>query len=311
MLGRVGLRGAASLVEVLPHLDDGRPERAHPLDLAAVGVARGEDDRRHAQRAGGVGDALAEVPGRRPRRSARSGPILPSPARAWTTTQVPRPLNERIGLTVSTLTMTGHPEAPRQALVDVLRRVREGGIDPLVGGADRLDGQFGDRDQRGRRSRRDGWRDRPQTQKRPKEPRSTVAPANASTGKTASGSGPLRARTTLPGATGRREGTYPRVSRFVVASCEGCPHASTKRRQRGGSRWVTRIRARAASVELSGRLAVRQDRRRRRRRSRTAARRRCASAVADEALDADRRDRVDRRRSPAGRRRPGSHSRPR
>ena len=40
---------------------------------------------------------------------ARPGPILPSPASAWTTTHVPRPLNERIGLTVSTLTMTGTP----------------------------------------------------------------------------------------------------------------------------------------------------------------------------------------------------------
>ena len=39
--------------------------------------------------------------------TARPGPILPSPASAWTTTHVPRPLNERIGLRVSTLTMTG------------------------------------------------------------------------------------------------------------------------------------------------------------------------------------------------------------
>jgi hypothetical protein len=41
--------------------------------------------------------------------TARSGPILPSPVRPWTATQVPRPLNERIGLTVSTLTTTGTP----------------------------------------------------------------------------------------------------------------------------------------------------------------------------------------------------------
>ena len=39
----------------------------------------------------------------------RSGPALPSPARPLTATHVPRPLNERIGLTVSTLTMTGTP----------------------------------------------------------------------------------------------------------------------------------------------------------------------------------------------------------
>ena len=65
--------------------------------------------------------------------------------------------------------------------------------------------------------------DQGEKEKRPKEPRSTVVPANASTGKTASGSGPLQARTTLPGATGPREVTYPRVSGFVVASCEGCP----------------------------------------------------------------------------------------
>src|SRR6185503_17352182 len=37
------------------------------------------------------------------------GPILPSPASPWTATHVPRPLNARIGLTVSTLTTTGTP----------------------------------------------------------------------------------------------------------------------------------------------------------------------------------------------------------
>ena len=41
--------------------------------------------------------------------TARSGPTLPSPASAAIATHVPRPLNERIGLTVSTLTTTGTP----------------------------------------------------------------------------------------------------------------------------------------------------------------------------------------------------------
>ena len=190
--------------------------------LPRLALLRREDDRRHAERARGVRDALPEVAGRG--RDDRAGPDRsspPPPARGRRPTS-PRPLNERIGLTVSTLTMTGTPQTPRQALVDVLRRVGEGGVDPVVGGADRLDGQLGDRDQRGRRSGGVGAI-RPGKEKRPKEPRSTVVPANASTGKTASGSGPLQARTTLPGATRRREGTYPRVSGFVAASCEGCP----------------------------------------------------------------------------------------
>jgi pimeloyl-ACP methyl ester carboxylesterase len=41
--------------------------------------------------------------------TGRSGAILPSPARPCTATHVPRPLNEPIGLTDSTLTTTGTP----------------------------------------------------------------------------------------------------------------------------------------------------------------------------------------------------------
>ena len=41
--------------------------------------------------------------------TGRSGPRTPSRTRASIATHVPRPLNERIGLTVSTLTMTGTP----------------------------------------------------------------------------------------------------------------------------------------------------------------------------------------------------------
>src|ERR1700751_3145407 len=41
--------------------------------------------------------------------TGRSGPIRPSSARAPTTNQVPRPLNDRIGLSVSTLRITGTP----------------------------------------------------------------------------------------------------------------------------------------------------------------------------------------------------------
>jgi hypothetical protein len=78
--------------------------------------------------------------------------------------------------------------------------------------------------------------DQPEKEKRPKEPRSTVVPANASTGKTASGSGPLQARTTLPGATGRREGTYPRVSGFVCLPARVVHTLSTKVRPIAGAR---------------------------------------------------------------------------
>ena len=148
MVGRVRLRRGAGLVEVLPRLDDLRAERAHPRDLGAVGVDRGEHDGR---------DARAR--GRRTRRPARScrptrrrpagpGRSSPPPPGRATAIHVPRPLNERIGLTVSTLTMTGHAEPRRQALVDVLRRAGEGRVDPAVGGADRGGFELGDRDHR-------------------------------------------------------------------------------------------------------------------------------------------------------------------
>ena len=97
----------------------------HPRDLAAVG---------RATRTRSPGCRAPGPHRRRPARSCRpsqtigrSGPILPSPASARTAIHVPRPLNERIGLTVSTLTMTGTPEPRRQALVDVLGESRKTG----------------------------------------------------------------------------------------------------------------------------------------------------------------------------------------
>ena len=50
-------------VEVLADLEDLRAERAHPLDLASVRVARDVHDGRQAERASRIGDALAEVAG--------------------------------------------------------------------------------------------------------------------------------------------------------------------------------------------------------------------------------------------------------
>ena len=109
MLGRVGFGFASGRVEVVAMLDDGRPEGAHPGDLGAVRAGRAEHDRGQSQGAGRIGDPLAEVPGRHAHdRAVR--PIRPSAARPSTATQVPRPLNERIGFDVSILTITGLPQ---------------------------------------------------------------------------------------------------------------------------------------------------------------------------------------------------------
>ena len=108
-LGCVGVGRGPRGIEVVADLDHVGAEGLHPGDLARVRHARGEHDGRDAQRCG----RRRRPPGRscrpRRRRSARSGPIRRSAASAWTTRDVPRPLNERIGLTVSTLTMTGTP----------------------------------------------------------------------------------------------------------------------------------------------------------------------------------------------------------
>ena len=95
----------------------------------------------------------------------RSGPILPSPARAVTAVHVPRPLNERIGLAVSTLTMTGTPSRADRPSWTYWGEPREGRVDPGVGGTDRRGFEFGDRDQR-------GWAPgfARHKEKRPKEP---------------------------------------------------------------------------------------------------------------------------------------------
>ena len=152
VLRGVRLRRVAGHVEVLPRLDDPGAEGPHPLDLAAVGVARREHDGRDPEGPRGIGDALPEVAGRdagdRP-----VGPILPSPARAWIAIHVPRPLNERIGLVVSTLTMTGTPrrrDSPSWRYWGEWMNARS-----IRSWAARMAAEFevGDRDQRGRGSR--------------------------------------------------------------------------------------------------------------------------------------------------------------
>ena len=80
---------------------------------------------------------------------ARSGPILPSPARAATATHVPRPLNERIGFDVSTLTMTGTPRRRDSPSWTYCGESRKTGSDLAVGGTDRGLGEFRGGDHRG------------------------------------------------------------------------------------------------------------------------------------------------------------------
>ena len=105
------------------------PERAHPGDLGAVRARRAEHDGRHAQGARRVRDALAEVA----RRHAHDRPVRPDgplPRQPAIATHVPRPLNERIGLTVSTLTMTGTPRRADRPSWTYCGESREGRVDP-------------------------------------------------------------------------------------------------------------------------------------------------------------------------------------
>ena len=103
---------AASRVEVLAGLVDRRAERAHPRDLAAVRARRAEDDGREPSARAAKATPWPKLPALT-QATGRSGPILPSPARALTAIHVPRPLNERIGLAVSTLTIDRRAGAGR------------------------------------------------------------------------------------------------------------------------------------------------------------------------------------------------------
>ena len=148
VLGGIRLGGGAGAVEVLPRLDDLGAECAHPLDLARLAW-------RDVNTMAGIPSARAAYATPWPKLPAetqaigRSGPILPSPARALTATHVPRPLNERIGLTVSTLTMTGTPRRRDRPVVDELRGVGKARVDPVTGRADGVGREGRDADQRG------------------------------------------------------------------------------------------------------------------------------------------------------------------
>jgi hypothetical protein len=104
----VGPRRRDRRVEVLADLADVAPRAPHPGELAAVGPRRRETTGRTP-----AGPAANATPWPKfpadAQTTGRSGPRTPSRTRASIATHVPRPLNERIGLTVSTLTMTGTP----------------------------------------------------------------------------------------------------------------------------------------------------------------------------------------------------------
>lgn len=80
----------------------------------------------------------------------------------------------------------------------------------------------------------------PGERKRPKEPRSLVAPTNVNTGQITRRSLPLQARPTIRDATLRRQGTYPRDSSQMSFVDDGCPpcihhHRSSGHRSASGS----------------------------------------------------------------------------
>ncbi len=138
----VGRGGGPGGIEVLPCLDDGRAEGAHPRHLAPIGMPRREDDRLDAERAGGEGDALPEIAGRGDDdRATRADPPLPRQG----LDRDPRPAALERADRVDGLDLDDHGDAEpvREARVDVLRAARERGVDPGVGSADRGRGQVG------------------------------------------------------------------------------------------------------------------------------------------------------------------------
>ena len=129
-------------VEVVARLVDRGPERPHPGDLAAVGPRRAEHDGRDAERAGRERDALAEVAGTHAGdRPVRSDPPLPRQG----ADRDPRPaaLERADGVGGLDLDDDRRAGAGAQAVVDVLRRVPEGRVDPGVGVADRVGSRWG------------------------------------------------------------------------------------------------------------------------------------------------------------------------
>ena len=164
MLPGVGLGRYASVVEGFADGDDLCAERAHPLDLAGVRVAGGEDDGRDAEGSRGVGDALAEVPRRHAGDgSVRTDPPLPrQPVRDEPRAAALERADRVDGLDLDD---DWHAERARQAVVDVLRRAGEGGVDRAVRGADGRGFELGDADH----GSEDPGRG-PGKQKRPKEP---------------------------------------------------------------------------------------------------------------------------------------------
>ena len=221
--------------------------------LRAVRPARREDDGRDAEGPGGVRDALAEVAGRRA--DDRAGPArsCPPPARAATATHVPRPLNERIGLTVSTLTITGTPSRADRPSWTYCGAVAEDRVDRGVGGPDRRRLELRDREHRDRdRTRPTGSGD-PDAAGGPYPLLTDVLVTTCCDNLTARQPRPAEESSApMAPAASRARPPHParsRLRRVVVAALDGCSATS-------GSRHATAERAAGTSLgwqdELTG-----------------------------------------------------------
>ena len=98
VLRGVGLRRGPGVVEVLADLEDLCAEGPHPGDLGAIGSRRANTTERTPSGPAAYATPCPKLPAEahddRP-----IGADPPSSASAWIATHVPRPLNERIGLT--------------------------------------------------------------------------------------------------------------------------------------------------------------------------------------------------------------------
>ena len=187
-------------------------------DLAGVRVARGEHDRRDAERPGGIRDALPEVAGR----TAHDRPIgadPPLPRQRGDADPRAAALERADRVDRLDLDDDRHAQPLRQAFVDVLGRVAEDARDAAVGGADRRGVELWGADHRGRGSMdRAGHTETPEGTTCPKStPLICIRD-------TAFGLGPLRARPTIAGRLGARYGLIHEFVTNIGLSAAPCPH---------------------------------------------------------------------------------------
>ena len=153
-------------------------------------------------------------------------------------THVPRPLNERIGLAVSTLTTTGTPRRADRPSWTYCGVCREGGVDPGVRRADRVRSEV---------RVWPAWRSRPSTLRGPghkrnarRNYRSVVITADVNTCDNCFRSGAPSSNKTVPRADPGL-GTpviheILRSSWFLAAGCPQSIHETTHRGRQVGAR---------------------------------------------------------------------------